>query len=215
MKLLLATRSAHKAREIRRILSDVPELELTTLDELGIPETPEEDALEVFETFEENALAKARYFKKRSGLPTLADDSGLEVDALGGAPGVRTKRFAPDRGLEGQARDDENNRFLLEQLQGVPEAARTARYVCVAVLSDSSGDRAFRGEAPGRILGEYRGTGGFGYDPLFFDPELGSTFAEIPGDRKNARSHRGKAFRALASYLSSRGSQIDPGVQDG
>jgi XTP/dITP diphosphohydrolase len=202
MRILLATRSRHKAGEIRRILAGVGDLELVTLDEAGIPERPEEDAIEAFETFEENALAKARYFQERTGLATLADDSGIAVDALGGAPGVRSKRFAPDRGLSGQARDDENNRYLLERLAEVPQEDRTARYVCVAVLVDAERPaRVFRGEAPGIIVPEARGEGGFGYDPFFFDPELGRTFAEISPAEKNARSHRGKAFSALAQAL--------------
>ena len=202
MRILLATRSRHKAGEIRRILAGVGDLELVTLDEAGIPERPEEDAIEAFETFEENALAKARYFQERTGLATLADDSGIAVDALGGAPGVRSKRFAPDRGLSGQARDDENNRYLLERLAEVPQEDRTARYVCVAVLVEPERSaRVFRGEAPGIIVPEARGEGGFGYDPFFFDPELGRTFAEISPEEKNARSHRGKAFSALAQAL--------------
>jgi XTP/dITP diphosphohydrolase len=202
MRILLATRSRHKAGEIRRILAGVGDLELVTLDEAGIPEHPGEDAIEAFDTFEENALAKARYFQERTGLATLADDSGIAVDALGGAPGVRSKRFAPDRGLSGQARDDENNRYLLERLAEVPQEDRTARYVCVAVLVDAERPaRVFRGEAPGIIVPEARGEGGFGYDPFFFDPELGRTFAEISPAEKNARSHRGKAFSALAQAL--------------
>jgi XTP/dITP diphosphohydrolase len=202
MRILLATRSRHKAGEIRRILAGVGDLELVTLDEAGIPERPEEDAIEAFETFEENALAKARYFQELTGLATLADDSGIAVDALGGAPGVRSKRFAPDRGLSGQARDDENNRYLLERLAEVPQEDRTARYVCVAVLVDAERPaRVFRGEAPGIIVPEARGEGGFGYDPFFFDSELGRTFAEISPAEKNARSHRGKAFSALAQAL--------------
>lgn len=203
MKLLLATRSDHKAAEIRRILTGVRTLELLTLDQVGVPETAEEDSIEAFETFEENALAKARHFHAATGLATLADDSGIEVDALGGAPGVRSKRFAPDRGLDGQERDDENNRHLLRLLDKVPDEGRTARYVCVAVLVGRDGGvRTFRGEAPGLLLRAPRGTGGFGYDPLFFDPELGRTFAEISAEEKNGRSHRGKAFRALARDLS-------------
>ena len=202
MRILLATRSRHKAGESRRILAGVGDLELVTLDEAGIPERPEEDAIEAFETFEENALAKARFFQERTGLATLADDSGIAVDALGGAPGVRSKRFAPDRGLSGQARDDENNRYLLERLAEVPQEDRTARYVCVAVLVEPERPaRVFRGEAPGIIVPEARGEGGFGYDPFFFDPELGRTFAEISPEEKNARSHRGKAFSALAQAL--------------
>lgn len=202
MKLLLATRSEHKAGEIRRILSGVPDLDLLTLDQAGVPQSAEEESIEAFETFEENALAKARHFHAVTGLATLADDSGIEVDALDGAPGVRSKRFAPERGLEGQERDDENNRHLLELLDGVAEELRTARYVCVAMLVGPKGQvRTFRGEAPGLLLRAPRGVGGFGYDPLFFDPELGRTFAEITAEEKNARSHRGKAFRALALDL--------------
>lgn len=200
MKLVVATRSAHKMREIRKILAPVPGLEVLDLDQAGVD--PEAEAAEPFETFEENARAKARFFQMRTGMATVADDSGLEVDALDGAPGVRTKRFAPERGLTGQARDDANNRYLVEQLQGVPPEERTARYVCVAVMLDErGGERVARGEAEGVIVDEPRGVGGFGYDPHFLDPELGRTFAEIPAADKNARSHRGRAFRALARQL--------------
>ena len=208
MKVLLATRSAHKAGEIRQILSPVPDLELIDLNDAGLPETPEEDGIEVYETFEENATAKAVYFHRLSGIPTLADDSGLMVDALEGAPGVRSKRFAPDRGLEGQDRDDENNRYLLERLADVEQSERSARYVCVAVLvgggdlaADLPDPLVVRGEAEGRILDEPLGDGGFGYDPLFFDPAIGRGFAELTPDQKNLRSHRGKAFRNLAARL--------------
>ena len=136
----------------------------------------------------------------------MADDSGIEVDALGGAPGVRSKRFAPDRGLEGRARDEANNAHLVERLAGVSPEERTARYVCVAALLEEGRDPVFsRGEAPGTVLGAPRGTGGFGYDPYVLDPELGITFAEMDPDQKNARSHRGAAFRALARVLTERG----------
>jgi XTP/dITP diphosphohydrolase len=206
MDLLVATRSAHKLGEIRRILEEVRGLRLLSPDEAGVPYDPVEGGLEVFETFEENARAKALYFHERSGLPTVADDSGLEVDALDGAPGVRSKRFSPEGGLTGLARDRANNRHLLETLGGRGPAERGARYVCVTVLVGLPGDDVVcRGEAPGEILTEPRGTGGFGYDPLFFDPELGRTFAEIGGDEKNARSHRGKAFRCLAASLARQG----------
>jgi XTP/dITP diphosphohydrolase len=208
MKLLLATRSSHKAGEIREILANVPDLELLDLNDAGLPETPEEEGIEVFETFEDNALAKALHFKLLSGLPTLADDSGLSVDALEGAPGVHSKRFAPDRGLDGQERDDDNNRYLLERLAGVPKSERSARYVCVAVLLggpdlglDLPDPLVIRGEAEGRILDTPLGDGGFGYDPLFFDPAIGKGFAELSPEGKNSRSHRGKAFRALAARL--------------
>lgn len=204
MRLLVATRSAHKLREIRKILGPVPGVEVVGLEDVGIPWSPEEEDLEPHDTFRENAASKARYFHRRSGLPTVADDSGLEVDALDGRPGVRSKRFAPDRGLEGLERDRANNRHLIRLLDGVPPEERTARYVCVAALvqeGEGAPVRYFRGEAPGKIVDEAKGEGGFGYDPHFYDPELQRTFAQIPGEEKNARSHRGRAFRALAAHL--------------
>lgn len=204
MKVVVATRSPDKLREIRAILAVVPGLELLDLDGAGVPGSPEEDDIEAFGTFEENARAKAAWFQERTGLPVLADDSGLEVDALGGAPGVRSKRFAPNpEGLTGEARDRANNRHLVALLRDVPEEERIARYVCMAVLDRGDGAPvAFRGEAEGRIVPEPRGSGGFGYDPHFFDPELDRTFAEVTPEVKDARSHRGKAFRSLAQYLS-------------
>jgi len=205
MRLLVATRSAHKMSEIRQILADVPGLTVLDLDEAGITTDPVEDDLEVFDTFEENALAKARHFFGIAGIPTVADDSGIAVDALGGAPGVRSKRFAPDTGLDGQARDDANNRYLVERLAGVPAEGRAARYVCVAALVEGTGEPLlFRGEAPGVIVDDPRGGGGFGYDPHVFVPELGRTFAELSPAEKNARSHRGAAFRALGKALRER-----------
>jgi XTP/dITP diphosphohydrolase len=200
-ELLVATRSAGKMREIRRILAEVEGLRVLDLDEAGIAESPEEEDLEPFDTFEENARSKARYFHAKSGLPTVADDSGIAVDALDGAPGVRSKRFAP-AGLKGAAQDQANNRFLVEWLRNVPAAERTARYVCVAVLVDGSGREILtRGEAEGRIVDEPRGSGGFGYDPHVLVPELGRTFAELTADEKDTRSHRGAAFRKLADEL--------------
>ena len=207
MKLLLATRSAHKAREVARILEDRGErFRLVTLEDAGISWSPVEESLEPFDTFEENAASKARYFARLSGLPTVADDSGIEVDALGGRPGVRTKRFAPSGRYPGLPRDEANNRYLLDRLDHVPKSGRGARYVCVASFIDPVGGETahFRGEAPGRILREGRGAGGFGYDPIFLDDELGRTFAELTDAEKNARSHRGKAFRELAGFLAVR-----------
>jgi XTP/dITP diphosphohydrolase len=202
MMLLVATRSRQKMREIRRILSVVPDLEVLDLDEAGVPADPAEEDLEPFDTFEENARSKARWFHARTGLPTVADDSGIVVDALGGAPGVRSKRFSPEEGLTGLDRDLANNAYLVARLAGVPPEERTAHYVCVAVLVDGEAEPLVcRGEANGVILDAPRGENGFGYDPLFFDPELGRTFAEIGRDDKNERSHRGRAFRALASAL--------------
>ena len=205
MKLVVATRSKDKMREIRRILGAVHGLEVLDLDEAGVPVDPQEDDLEPYETFEENARSKALWFHERCGLPTVADDSGIEVDALDGAPGVRSKRFAPEQELDGLPRDEANNAHLLRLLKGVAPEGRTARYVCVAVLVENGKESlACRGEAPGVILDAPRGVAGFGYDPLFFDPELGRTFAEIDRDAKNARSHRGRAFRALAEQLRKR-----------
>ena len=133
----------------------------------------------------------------------MADDSGIEIDLLGGAPGVRSKRFAPDQGLADLALDQANNAHLLASLGDAPLAERTGRYVCVAVLNRGDPDdvTVVRGEAHGLILNVPQGSGGFGYDPLFLDEELGKTFAEIAPEEKNARSHRGKAFRALAARL--------------
>jgi XTP/dITP diphosphohydrolase len=210
VKLLVATRSAHKMTEIRRILGHLPSIEVLSLDDAGVPHDPEAEAgLEPYDTFEENAASKARHFRALSGLPTVADDSGLEVDALDGAPGVRSKRFAPvPPGTEGEARDQANNAWLLERLGDLEPRLRTARYVCVAVLDEGQGRTAsFRGEAEGLIAENPRGAGGFGYDPLFYDPELDRTFAEIPREEKNARSHRGAAFRALADHLAGRASE--------
>jgi len=204
MDLVLATRSTHKMQEIRKILEVVPNLQVLDLTEAGVRYDAAEEDLEPYDTFEENAASKALYFQKITGLPTVADDSGIEIDLLGGAPGVRSKRFAPDRGLTDFALDQANNEHLLVSLGDAPAADRTARYVCVAVLHRGDPDDVtiVRGEAPGRILNAPQGSGGFGYDPLFLDEELGKTFAEIAPDEKNALSHRGKAFRALAERLS-------------
>ena len=202
MRLVVATRSEHKMREIREILYDMPTLELINLDDAGVAYSPEEESLEPYDTFEENASSKARYFQRKTGLPTVADDSGLEVDALNGAPGVRTKRFAPGDDLEGEARDQANNAYLLSRLRGEPPEARGARYVCVAALAwDPGRVDVYRGEAPGTVLEEPRGFRGFGYDPIILDEASGKSFAELSPEEKNARSHRGRAFRALGEAL--------------
>ena len=202
MELLLATRSAHKVQEIRTILSGIPRLTVLDLDDIGLEWRDEEEALEPFDTFEENARSKAEYFHARTGLPTVADDSGLEVDALGGAPGVRSKRFAPVEGLTGHKLDQANNNYLVERLGALELEKRTGQYVCVAALLGFTSQRIVtRGEAKGLILAEPRGDGGFGYDPYFFEPNLEMTFAELHPDQKNELSHRGKAFRALTIIL--------------
>ena len=208
MDLLVATRSADKIVEIRRIFSAVRGLHVIDLDSAGIARDPAEEELEPYETFEENARSKAEYFHGKSGIPTVADDSGLAVDALAGAPGVRSKRFSPDRGLSGKELDQANNDHLLAQLGDLDLAVRTCRYICAAVLV-GAGDppMVVHGEAEGLIVSHPRGHGGFGYDPYFFDPKIGQTFAELDIERKNERSHRGKAFRALADELIARGIQ--------
>ncbi len=203
MDLLVATRSAHKMVEIRRILGDLEAVRLLSLTDLGLMPEPIEDDLEPYDTFEANARSKAAHFRGRSGLATVADDSGIVVDFLDGAPGVRSKRFAPgSENLDRPDQDKANNAYLLESLSEAPAAERTAHYVCVAVLDAGEGEAVpFDGEARGVILTAPRGSGGFGYDPLFYDEELSRTFAEISRDTKNARSHRGRAFRALARHL--------------
>ena len=198
---MVASRSAHKVQEIRSLLAGVPHLEVLGLEEIGVDHTPQEEVLEPFHSFHENALSKAEYFHGLTGLPTVADDSGIEVDALGGAPGVRSKRFAPSTDDENQ--DRSNNAYLLEKLIGKPEAERGARYVCVAALvrQEDPEPRYFEGTVSGRILEAPQGNGGFGYDPLFYLPTLGMTFAEVDEATKNRLSHRGEAFRSLRSYL--------------
>ncbi|NIQ59624.1 MAG: non-canonical purine NTP pyrophosphatase, partial [Gammaproteobacteria bacterium] len=146
----------------------------------GVEYDPEEEDIEVFDTFQANAMAKARYFVDMIGKPVLADDSGLCVDALDGAPGVRTKRFSGRDDLAGQDLDDANNRALLAALEGVPDEERAAHYVCVAVLLTPSGVSASAvGTFSGRIGHAPRGSGGFGYDPIFELPERGVTVAEL------------------------------------
>lgn len=206
MRLVLATRSPHKAREVREILDTAGDFDLVSLSDLGLPPTSEEDDLEHFDTFRENALAKARYFAARTELPVLADDSGLCVDALGGDPGVRTKRFSGRDDLRGQDLDDANNALLLEKLLDVPDESRSAHYVCAAVLVTTAGaELTAIGTFVGRIAHAPRGTGGFGYDPIFLPtgPEGVSerTVAELSPEEKNRLSHRGKAFRALAAQI--------------
>jgi XTP/dITP diphosphohydrolase len=200
--LLLATRSVGKLRELRPIFA-ARGLEVIDLDEAGIPEDPAEEELEAFESFEENALAKGRYFHRRAGLPTVADDSGIVVRALGGAPGVRSKRWSGRTDLHGQALDDANNALLLQRLAGV--ADRTACYVAVAVFVDGPLELVRRGEVSGRIVdGPARGTGGFGYDPFFVSDELGKSFGEASDAEKARISHRARAFALLIDALAAR-----------
>jgi XTP/dITP diphosphohydrolase len=200
-RLLLATRSRHKLDELRQLL-ELPGIDLVSPDEAGVEGEPVEDA----PTFSGNADIKARFYASRSGLPTLADDSGLEVDALDGGPGVRTKRYAG-----GDASDSDNNRKLLGELSGVPAEQRGARYVCVLAFLDPTtrGAIQFReGTFDGRIAESSRGHGGFGYDPLFEavdEPVGGRTVGQMTVAEKHMRSHRGKAARSMSEYLRTAG----------
>jgi XTP/dITP diphosphohydrolase len=198
-RLLVATHSDHKLRELRDLLA-LSNGDLMTLDEAGVTDEPVEDA----ETFEGNAAIKARAGLAATGLPTLADDSGIEVDALDGAPGVRTRRYAGE-----DATDDDNNRKLLGALVGLPPERRGARYVCALVLAMPDEPLVtVRGECAGRIATEPRGTGGFGYDPIFEpegEPPGGRTFGQWTAEAKNEISHRARAARAMAPHLAERG----------
>ena len=203
MRIILATRSRGKLDELHGVLAPLGH-ELVSLDAAGIEARAEEDDVECFDSFEENALAKARYYSERAGgAPVIADDSGLEVNALGGRPGVRSKRWAERGDLEGRALDEANNAKLLDALG--PTKDRGARFVSVVVYREGTGDAArevvARGEVRGEIIAERRGTRGFGYDPFFFSPELGCTLAEASAEEKSRVSHRGRALRSLVRLL--------------
>jgi XTP/dITP diphosphohydrolase len=200
-EILIATNNPGKAREIAAVLSSTKAaIRWRTLADLGreFPE-PVEDR----DTFEGNSQLKAVYYSLQSGMVTLADDSGLEVDALGGAPGVYSARYAELPGDPPRAeRDAANNQKLIEQLQGIATDRRTARFRCVLTVAD--GERVLAqssGAIEGRIIDQPRGTGGFGYDPHFLVPEQGRTTAELEPGHKNEISHRGKALRALRERL--------------
>ncbi len=204
MKLLVATRNEGKQREARRLLGAAG-IEALFPDEAGLLETPAEAALEIGDSFAANARAKAEHFARRAGLRTVADDSGLEVFALGGAPGVRSKRFAAAAAerLTGAGLDEANNAELLRRLVGAPPPRRRARFRCVLAYyaSPDAAPELVEGVAGGTILDEPRGGNGFGYDPLFFSEELGKTFAEATAEEKDTVSHRGRAYRALVELL--------------
>jgi XTP/dITP diphosphohydrolase len=203
--ILVATRSTHKLREIRAIMVENGGPSVIDLDEAGVTYDPAEEAIEVYDTFVGNALAKARYYAARSGRTTLADDSGLCVDALEGAPGVRSKRFSGREDLRGPALDAANNALLLQRLQGLPPERRTAYYLCVAAIADpTGGEVVFEGRCAGVVLDAPRGEGGFGYDPVFYLAEEGATFGEIDPARKNRISHRARAMAQAARLLAQR-----------
>lgn len=198
--IVLATRSAGKLRELKPLFAAAG-FDVVDLDQAGVAQSPEEDDVEAFDTFEENALAKARYFHRLTHKPAVADDSGLEVLVLGGAPGVRSKRWSARTDLSGQALDDANNQTLLRAL--AEHADRRARYVCAAAFVDAEREVVVRGESAGRIADAPRGEHGFGYDPFFISDELGLTFGEATREQKEAISHRGRAFAALCARLRS------------
>jgi XTP/dITP diphosphohydrolase len=202
--LLVATRSGGKQREFARILSPLG-LRLVFPDDVGLTARPDEDALELADTFEVNARHKAEYFARRSGLPTVADDSGLEVLSLGGAPGVRSRRWAGASGTPDEV-DAANNAELLRRLAGAPPERRRARYRCVLVLVRAAGaaPEIFDGSCAGRILERADGEGGFGYDPYFFSDDLAKSFGQATPEEKDRVSHRGRALRALADALQHR-----------
>lgn len=200
-RVLVATRSTGKIRELRGILAGAG-YEGLTLADAGIAESPDEELLESHETFEENALSKARWFHRLTGIPTMADDSGLIVPALGGAPGVRSKRYSGRSDLKGQDLDDANNAKLLDELR--PHDDRSASYACAAAYVGGGDEFVEMGTVRGIILTAPRGSEGFGYDPYFYSTELAMTFGEATPDEKQSVSHRGRAFRALASALRAR-----------
>ncbi len=193
VKLLVATNNTGKLEEYRHLLRDLP-LEITSLGEEGINFEPEETGV----TFEENAILKASAFAERSGLLTLADDSGLEIDKLGGAPGVHSARYGGTRRGEHVRR----YKLVLRQLEGVPGAERTARFRCVVALATPEGQvKTAEGTIEGVIAVEPRGEHGFGYDPIFFIPEFDCTMAQLSPETKNSISHRAAAVRAALPII--------------
>lgn len=194
MRLLVATTNTGKLREIRSLLAGVP-VELIALRDVPAIEEPEETGA----TFEDNARLKAIYYSERSGITTVAEDSGLVIDGLDGEPGVRSARF-----LRPDASYAERFAEIFNRLSGPPEKNRAARFVCALAVADR-GHVIYeaRGTVEGEIAREPRGTAGFGYDPIFYYPPYGATLAEVGEDAKLAVAHRGQAFRALTSWLAS------------
>jgi XTP/dITP diphosphohydrolase len=198
--IVVATKNPGKLREIRQVLADLP-VRIAGLEQFAPVQEPQEHGA----TFAQNAREKAMYYSRATGQWCLADDSGLEVDSLGGEPGVHSARYAADTVPPQSSRaviDEANNAKLLERLSGVKDEDRTARFVCHLALAD--GERVIVetfDTFEGRILHAPRGRNGFGYDPLFFVPERGCSSAELPEEEKNLISHRGKALRHFASLL--------------
>jgi len=194
MKLVIATKNRSKARELGELLKGLAIVVLSLSDFPAIT-LPPEDAT----TFRENALKKARSVFEATGLPSLADDSGLVVDALDGAPGIYSARYAGE-----SATDEDNCRKLLAELADVAPEKRTARFVCALAYKDERGEEVFDGELRGRIAASARGENGFGYDPVFEIEGLWRTSAELSGDEKNAISHRAEALKRFKTWLATR-----------
>ncbi|MEP6764309.1 MAG: non-canonical purine NTP pyrophosphatase [Gemmatimonadaceae bacterium] len=201
-QVVVATRSDGKIRELNALVREFG-FDALSLNDVKIGFDSREDLLESFETFEQNALAKARWFYARaSGRVVLADDSGLEVDALNAMPGVHSKRWSNRSDLEGAALDQANNEFLWNAIDSAPSTGPlTARYVCAAACVSVAGELVVRGTTTGVLLRNPRGENGFGYDPYFVSTELGRTFAEVESGEKARVSHRGRAFRELFNQL--------------
>lgn len=190
--LVLATANEGKVREFRRLLTGV---RVVSAGELGVTDFPEETG----NSYTANALTKASFVVQRTGLPSLADDSGLEVDALDGAPGIYSARFG------GLATDRERTEYLLEQLRGVPEVARGAQFVAVLGFVTPDGDaETFEGRCDGRVLEAARGEDGFGYDPVFYSYDLEQSFGEASPEAKARVSHRARALAAFSAWLAER-----------
>ena len=193
MKVILASNNANKLREMQQILSPLG-WEILRQKDVGLHLEPDENG----ETFEENSLIKAEAVMKASGLPAIADDSGVEVDALDGAPGVHSARYGGESCPDDKAR----NRSLLRNMEKVPEGSRGARFVSVITMACPDGTViSARGELAGEILRQEQGDGGFGYDPLFYIPSEGCTMAELTAERKNEISHRAVALRNFVEKL--------------
>lgn len=198
-KLVLATKNKGKEKEIRKILEGTG-IELLTLDDFPLVKMPPEEGA----TFTENAISKARHVAKETGLPALADDSGLEVDSLQGRPGVYSARYAGEG-----ATDKDNYLKLLSELEGVEDKKRTARFKCsIAFISPDGVESVFEGTFEGIVAKAPSGERGFGYDPVFFIPELGKTAAEIPSEEKNKISHRAKALKKLKEFIAKKNNKI-------
>ncbi len=191
MKILIATGNKHKREEIQQILNGL-DVELISIDQL--PESIEVE--ETGETFTENARLKAEAYFELTGLPALADDSGLEVPALNNEPGVRSARYAGEN-----ADYLKNNQLLLERMKGFAPSERKARFRCVVCFKTAEGEWFFEGITEGEILQEFRGSGGFGYDPLFYVSALKKTYAELTPEEKNRISHRGLALKKFKNFL--------------